>query len=280
VLTLVREHQQLLEMQSESKQQQQGESDVERDNGDEVRGMLKEACLVLRGVCVGDDLRRDFSSAHDSSREVVAKGGVEAITFLARTTLDSIENTPTNNPQSDSKVDCEGEDSIPLNSDFIGTIELLSASFLCLKQLASTDENVHEIVREGGLDMAQRALIIAIQQQLLTLGRSSVALLRNMAASDRYKDDLAESGVGGQVAELMTMFGEDGGMMEHSLALFAQLALRSPHNSRILSQEGVLSVSIGAMRKFRERVSLQVFVSYCFNFVTLFDLMDNRDKGV
>lgn len=187
------------------------------------RNIVCEACGALKAVTAVDDFRKDFSASHTHTRALVAKGAIPLL-------LQSCHRFPTD-------------------------LDTVAAALAALRNLANNDESVNQIVSEGGLDLAVRALEAHWSHPPLT--QTAIGLFRNVSADDRHKTSLCNNGAAELMLKAMRKHGEVVKIQEHGLATMGAMALRSPDNCRQLVGLGAVLVILQALRQHGEARTIQ-----------------------
>lgn len=191
-------------------------------------GVLQEACLLLRGLCLHDDLRRDMSCAYENGRFFLKQPGL-------------VGNL------------------MHLSGMFPTFPAVASAALAAARNLVSSEEAVQVMSQHGALELV-KAVLLAGEATERVLLRSAIALMRNLCADDLRKDRLVADGT---LDLLIHAMGRedcqaDAILMEHSLACLAAMALRSANNAQRIIDSGVaVDRLVLAMRKHFAHQALQ-----------------------
>lgn len=191
------------------------------------RGIVKEACYSLRGLCIHDDIRKETSCAYDNSRHFVASE--EVLTSLMNI-ASQFEELPT----------------------------LAAAALLCTRSLVNAGDAIAKI--SARLDALKLSRTILSSTKLnATLAKAVLALTRNLCADDRRKDSLVHDGTMALILRCLSneAFNSDAGLVEHGIACLAAMALRSPSNSAKMVSTGVVVVVVENMRRHPSHAALQ-----------------------
>jgi len=175
-------------------------------------------CVALRSIATADDLRKDFSSAYDSSRALVEAGAIEAI-LAAATAFNDDLNT-------------------------------LGAILEAAKAVAKNEDAVKQIAKRGGIAMC--AKVLGSHPEDAAACRHATSLLRNMSASDKSKDAMCGDGTLELMLAAKKRHNDDAALQEHTCATIANMALRRPDNAVKIVGLGGATLVINAMRTHAE----------------------------
>ena len=188
--------------------------------------LLQNACLMLRGLCVHDDLRRDMSCAMDNGKFFV--NAPNLVPGLMR-----------------------------LSAAFKSYPDIAGAALSAAKTLVTTEESVQVMAQHGAMDLPCR--VLGYPAAVPSLVRHALGLTRNLCADDIRKDRLVMDGtlelIVASVSEAEKS--QDPVLVEHGLACLAAMSLRSPSNSRRIMGTGAATVMVLAMRKHADRAAVQ-----------------------
>ncbi len=207
--------------------------------------VLEKACILIRGLCIHDDLRREMSCAFDNGKFFLK----HAVVVPALIKLAGKYQEP-------SELEDHRRDNITLSS----------AAFAAAKAFVTTNEAVQILSLHGINDLIckiirQAAQIASLAEPLpLVLIRSVVGLLRNIVADDGRKDQLISNGILDLLIHILNTdpYSQDGVVLEHGFGCLAQFSLRSPQNSkRIVDSNVAIELLVKSMRKFFDRDGLQ-----------------------
>lgn len=193
----------------------------------EWSAVLTESLLLMRGMCVHDDLRKDMSCAYENGRF-----------FLKQ-------------PQ---MAQCL----MALSAHFKTHPNLSSAALSAARNLIATEEAVAVMAQHGAIQLIRD--IFSYPESTVQLVRSAVGLMRNVCADDIRKDRLVADGSLDLLINIMSqeVYAKDGGLMEHAVACLAQISLRSPSNAqRIVNAGAALEILAQNMRRYSDRSGLQ-----------------------
>lgn len=192
----------------------------------EKNEIQRECCYVMKGLCLHDDIRRDMSCAYDNGKFFI--------------------NSPIT---AKALMSCSCE--------FIKDPLLASAALSAARSLITTEESVKVMTQHGAMDLPKA--ILSYENATIELTRSVLGLMRNLCADDIRKDKLVADGT----LELMIRalanekYIVDSKIIEHGLACFAAMSLRSPSNSSRIVSFGSIEVIVNCMRKFSDKTALQ-----------------------
>jgi hypothetical protein len=130
--------------------------------------ILVEACNLIRGLCVHDDIRKEMSCAYDNGKyflasEFINSDGEVLKTFKVLFSFAKLFKD------------------VPL---------LASASLAATKQLITSEEAVKVATHHGGMELPLQ--ILSWPESPVSLMRSIAGLMRNMCADDDRKNRLGE----------------------------------------------------------------------------------------
>jgi hypothetical protein len=188
---------------------------------------LTECLLLLRGLCVHDDLRKEMSCAYENGRFFLKQPGMAASLM----TLSSYFKTHPN---------------------------LASAALSAARNLIATEEAVAVMAQHGAIQLIRD--VFRYEGSSVLLVKSAVGLMRNVCADDVRKDRLVADGSLDLLINIMSQeqYAKDGGLMEHAVACLAQISLRSPSNAqRIVNAGAALDILARTMRRYADRSGLQ-----------------------
>lgn len=211
--------------------------------------VLEKTCHLIRGLSTFDDFRAEMSCAHDNGKFFLKQPGVLSTLFVLAA---SYQRYP----------------------------ELASASLSTIRSFVNTNEAVQLICAHQIIDLLVRCLrecaiaasapssttssaassATSTSSFPLSLIRSVVSLVRNIAADDMKKDALVGLSVIDYLVRLLVLapYAQDAAIVEHVFGSLAQITLRSPSNStRLMSLGGAPELLVASMRKFPDRDVLQ-----------------------
>lgn len=198
--------------------------------------VVEKVCMCIRGLSIHDDLRSEMSSAYDNGRLFLKAPGLVAKLMA-------------------------------LAAAYLTAPDLASAALNAAKALVTTNEAVQVLCVHGAVDLV--FAIVSCEHadggRALSLLRSAMGLMRNLAADDGKKE--AFLAMGGLLSMLRVLsiepFNMDPALMEHAMACLAQFSLRSPALSEKMVQVGAVEVIIRTMRCFPQRDTLQRQACLC-----------------
>lgn len=188
---------------------------------------LKDACLLLRDLCVATDLRKDMSCAYENGRYFLKQPKVPQTLMV-------------------------------LSSRFRGYPTVASAALQAARCLVNTEEGVRMLSLHGALQLPRAILIW--EDASVSLMRSAIALMRNLCADDIRKDKMVSDGTMDILIAAMNQekCSSDASLMEHGFACLAAMTLRSPSNSQRIIDTGVaIDMIVRNMRRYKDKQSLQ-----------------------
>lgn len=198
---------------------------MDADSKVKFESMMVEACYVIRGLCIHDDVRRDMSCAYENGR------------FFNNSSI----------PAS----------LMRFSSQFREKEVLAAAALAAARSLITTEESVKIMAQHGA--MALPKAILGYADSSIELARSLLGLSRNLCADDVRKDKLVGDGSLQLIVQTIasSKFSSDPILVEHALACLAAMSLRSPSNSSRIVSFGSIDIVVNCMRKFPEKTSLQ-----------------------
>jgi hypothetical protein len=192
---------------------------------DDWAPVVEAACLLMRGLCVHDDLRNEMSSAHDNGRFFI--------------------NAPTAVPAL-----------MRLSSEFENHPTIASAALAAARNLITTEEAVKVMTNHGAMKLP--LAILNLKDASVSLVRSLFGVMRNLCADDARKTKLATDGSLQLMLHTMSSkkFNGDSLLMEHGIACCAAMSLRSPSNSTRIVEYGGPELIIKTMHAFIDKGAL------------------------
>lgn len=197
--------------------------------------VLQEACQLIRGLCLHDDLRKDMSSAYDNGKFFTRQNGL--VPGL-----------------------------IALSSTFRTSPSLASAALLSARNLITTEEAVQVMAQHGALALIHEVLSCNFDDfpeecnaSVVSLVRSAIGVMRNVCADDKRKNKLVGDGTLDLLVNTMSseMYAKDAVLMEHAMACLAAISLRSPSNSQRIARTGrALEIMAATMRRYSDKSGL------------------------
>ena len=184
-----------------------------------------DACLMLRGLCLFDDLRREQSCAYENGRAFLKEGAMPCLLRLAA----QFESLP----------------------------GVASAAMSAAKQLVTSEEAVVLAAKHGAMDLPKA--ILGNAESTLSLVRSLLGLMRNLCADDARKSKLTLDGTLPLLIRALSndRYYNDAALVEHGHACLAAMSLRSPANSERICAAGGMEVLAQGMRRHESKVALQ-----------------------
>ena len=178
--------------------------------------LLKETCLLIRGLSIHDDMRREMSCAFDNGRFFMSSDAMPALMRLA--------------------------------FDFERYPSTAAAAISAVRQLITSEEAVQTAASCGATELP--LAILSSASPPLDIVRSVTGLLRNLCADDNRKSRLVTDGTLSRLITLLTtpQYSTDYKLVEHGLACLAAMSLRSVPNSRRIVEVGALDPLIKGMR--------------------------------
>ena len=192
---------------------------------DDWAPVVEAACLLMRGLCVHDDLRNEMSSAHDNGRFFInAPAAVPALMKLSA----EFQNHPT----------------------------IASAALAAARNLITTEEAVKVMTNHGAMKLP--LAILNLPDPSVSLVRSLFGVMRNLCADDLRKTKLVTDGSLQLMLAAMSSkkYNVDSLLMEHGIACCAAMSLRSPSNSTRIVQFGGPDLIIKTMHAFLDKGAL------------------------
>ncbi|CAL8345531.1 unnamed protein product [Merluccius merluccius] len=206
----------------------------------ECAELVKEACAALRVMTFDDDIRVPFGHAHEHAKMIVLEhNGLKVITEAAEAHLD---NTA-----------------------------VLSELCATLSRLAVRNEFCQDICDLGGLKFMMTLLADSFESQELV--RQVFSAIRAIAGNDDVKDAVVNAG--GVVVIVIAMNRHMGNqyVCEQGCACLAVLALRKPHNCKVIMENGGTLAAVQAMKTHPDVVNVQK--QACMLLRNLVSRMDN-----
>jgi len=188
--------------------------------------VLYESCLLMRALCVHDDLRNDMSCAFENGRF-----------FIKQTNL---------------------ANALMRLSSFFETHPLLSSAALqAAKNLITNEESVQIMANHGAIELIKS--ILTCSDLPVSLVKAAIGVMRNICADDIRKDKIVADGSLDLLIRVMGQdpYRKDGSLMEHATACLAAITLRSPSNSiRVVQSGNAVEILAHAMRSYSDRAGL------------------------
>lgn len=210
-------------------------SPEETDN--EYKGCVNEACMVMRGLCIHDDLRKEMSCAMDNGKYfLTAPGVVEML--------------------------------MGHSANFASSPSIAGSALAAAKTLVTTEDAVKKMASAGAMELPTKILAYAgdgADQAEVSLVRSCLGLMRNLCADDIRKNKLVDDGTMSQMLGVMSMekYALDAVLMEHGCACLAAMSLRQPVNASRIAQAGATEIMVKSMRRHERAGGLQRQCALC-----------------
>ena len=180
--------------------------------------IVSDACVVLKGMCVHDDIRREMSCAMDNGKFFLAYPGLVSALMTSAAVFATV---PT----------------------------LAGQALAAAKTLITTEDAVKTMALHGAMTLP--AEILAFPQAESSLTRNCLGFMRNLCADDIRKDRLVADGSMRLCVNAMSkeQHSADRTLMEHGAACLAAMSLRSPQNSYKIAETGAIEILVKGMRK-------------------------------
>ncbi len=180
--------------------------------------IVSDACVVLKGMCVHDDIRREMSCAMDNGKFFLAYPGLVSALMTSAAVFATV---PT----------------------------LAGQALAAAKTLITTEDAVKTMALHGAMTLP--AKILAFPQAESSLTRNCLGFMRNLCADDIRKDRLVADGSMRLCVNAMSkeQHSADRTLMEHGAACLAAMSLRSPQNSYKIAETGAIEILVKGMRK-------------------------------
>lgn len=139
--------------------------------------VLAEACQLIRNLLLDDDIRVEFSNAHETAKYIASK--LNGLDVLLSIGLDNNENS--------------------LSEDTLASI------MLTVSKLAVRNEFCQEICDKGGL----KFVLTSIQEKHLTnmaLLKSALSLLKSICNNDQVKHEATKSNAIASLREILVKY--------------------------------------------------------------------------
>lgn len=209
------------------------------DIEDEYKGCVNEACMVMRGMCIHDDLRKEMSCAMDNGKYfLTAPGVVEML--------------------------------MGHSANFESSPSIAGSALSAAKTLVTTEDAVKKMASAGAMDLPTKILAYAgdgseMNQADVGLVRYCLGLMRNLCADDIRKNKLVDDGTMGQMLGVMSIekYAQDPVLMEHGCACLAAMSLRQPANAARIAQAHATVIMVKAMRRHERAGGLQRQCALC-----------------
>ena len=193
--------------------------------GTKTAELSEKACLLMKELCIHDDMRREMSCAVDNGKHFLAAEAIPELLmkFSSAWTLNS---------------------------------SLASAAMTCARNLVTTEESVQIMVQNGAMDLPMT--ILTSSEASVTLVRSLLGFMRNLCADDIRKDKFVAMNVLPQMTYIMNneKYSSDAMLIEHGIACWAQMALRNPSNSYKIVSCGAIDITVKSMHRYYDNSAL------------------------
>lgn len=198
---------------------------INLDSSPHTHNIIREACMLIRGLCVHDDNRKETSCAYDNGRLLVGSTEVPQALMQAA-------------------------------ARFIDYPAVAIAALGAARALITADDAVRAMCQHGAL--ALPSAILRYPEASQSLIKAALGLTRNLCADDIRKDTLVGDGTLAMVIRVLNTdpYDGDAGLVEHGIASLAAMSLRSPSNSSRMMSYGVATVLVKCMRKHSLRPAL------------------------
>lgn len=202
---------------------------------EEWRGIINETCLVMRGLCIHDDMRKEMSCAMDNGKFFLSSPGVVAALMA-------------------------------LSAKFETTPATAGSALSAAKTLVTTEDAVKKMAGHGAMELPSKVLAFADSGSAEpSLVRYCLGLMRNLCADDVRKNTLVDNGTMQQMLGVMSaeQYAADFMLMEHGAACLAAMSLRQPQNAAKIAQVGGVDIMVKAMRRHERAGGMQRQCSLC-----------------
>ena len=200
--------------------------------GAALTGLVSDACVVMRSLCVHDDMRREMSCAMDNGKFFLGLPGLVAALMKA-------------------------------SSAFKLSPGVAGQALAAAKTLVTTEDAVKTMALHGA--MALPCEILSYPAADTTLIKNCMGLMRNLCADDIRKDKLVDDG--SMRLAVAAMSKEecfvDGNLMENGAACLAAMSLRSPTNAYRIAETGSIEILVKGMRRHPTHGAFQRQCSLC-----------------
>ncbi len=201
-------------------------------NDNKYAALVSDACVVMRSLCVHDDMRREMSCAMDNGKFFLSTNGIVSSLMAA-------------------------------SSSFKKSPGLAGQALAAAKTLVTTEDAVKTMALHGAMTLP--AEILAFPNAETQLIRNCLGLMRNLCADDLRKDKLVDDGSMRLTVAAMSKEENfvDGTLMEHGAACLAAMSLRSPTNSYRIAETGAIDILVKGMRRHPSHGAYQRQCSLC-----------------
>lgn len=202
---------------------------------EEWKACMNEACMVMRGLCIHDDLRKEMSCAMDNGKFFLsAPGVVQAL--------------------------------MKLSANFESSPSTAGSALSAAKTLVTTEDAVKKMAAHGAMELPTKILAYADSGAAEpSLVRYCLGLTRNLCADDARKNRLVDDGTMQQMLGVMSAekYAADTMLMEHGCACLAAMSLRQPQNAEKIAKCGAPEIIVKAMRRYERAGGLQRQSALC-----------------
>ena len=194
--------------------------------------LVSDACVVLKGLCVHDDLRREMSCAMDNGKYFLSCAGLVA-SLMA------------------------------MAAAFAQVPAVAGQALAASKTLITTEEAVKMFALHGAMALPSQILAYSLAEPSLV--RYCLGLMRNLCADDVRKDKLVADGSMRLCVAAMSQEANvaDWTLMEHGAACLAAMSLRSPSNSYKIAETGAIDILVKGMRRYPQHGAFQRQCALC-----------------
>lgn len=202
------------------------------NNGHNLSELVMEVCLLLKRLCTHDDLRNEMSCAYENGRRMLTEGFIPPLMILA--------------------------------CNFKNDTNVAVAALSAVRQIVVSEEAVKAVAANGAMDLP--SAVYKWKDSPLSLIRSVTGLMRNLCADDDRKIQLARDGTLKLLAECLTFgnFRQDAQFVEHAFACCAAITLRSPQNSALVVEFGLIDCIVSEMNRHKDNTGLMRQGCLCF----------------
>lgn len=176
---------------------------------------LQAACDAIRSLTVADDDRPAASNAFKNAMKIAKAGAMDAFLEI-----------------------------LPQRAK---ALPILPSLCLTLKSLAVNDEICRDFAQEGGLSMVLEFLDYSSKYPNRIVGRTSLALLSQLAGSDANKEAIVKNDGLQRIIHLMKTYSEEPTVLQEGFAAIATLTLRSPQHVTKAVDTGALDLAAELM---------------------------------
>jgi len=202
------------------------------EEGTSFTGLVSDACVVMRSLCVHDDMRREMSCAMDNGKFFLGLPGLVAALMTA-------------------------------SSAFKLFPGVAGQALAAAKTLVTTEDAVKTMALHGA--MALPCEILSHPGADTTLIKNCMGLMRNLCADDIRKDKLVDDGSMRLAVAAMSKEENfvDGSLMENGAACLAAMSLRSPTNAYRIAETGSIDILVKGMKRHPSHGAFQRQCALC-----------------